>query len=461
MSEEKDISILNGAETPSLELLERYLRGEVSDEERELVEQLMVDDPLMADAIEGLRMIEDKKAMRLAIRRIHRSSLIGLDNHIQKRERLSKRQSRVAPKSHWQMYSAVAAAVALLFTTIYLIGVMRKPAMESAAMAQNADMVPAAEGQEYTSIEKSERPEANALPIAADSISPETLEDGLFAELEQDNLDRVGNEGFGENIDETYLETELDDEDQKLLAENDLADRSDAYTYSTQPTDVSAPAPTAPVSGSSNANIDPITQNDIAVASDDAGPVDEVDQPAASPKAVESLSQDELDEMVVYEDEEVALSERPRRKQNDNSYDFDMADAPVQSREERTEGQLARGRMMEQLLREAADLYEQNAYLASLTKVDEVLITEPENVVAHHFRGRNYLALSEKSNAIKSFEIVARAPASSFYAADQWQLAQLYVEQRKKAKARRLLRKIIVENGPHAVEAAALMETIE
>ncbi|MFK7925325.1 MAG: hypothetical protein AB8H47_25440, partial [Bacteroidia bacterium] len=121
MSEVKDISSIEGGAFPSLEVLQRYLRGEASADEKAQIETMLEDDPMMADAIEGLEMIKDPAVLQRSIQKINQHSRQQLKRQINKREALIRRQSRIAPRKLLPYIGTAAAAIALLITTVFVI----------------------------------------------------------------------------------------------------------------------------------------------------------------------------------------------------------------------------------------------------------------------------------------------------------------------------------------------------
>jgi hypothetical protein len=108
---------------PSKDLLRRYLRGELTPEERAELEQYLTDEEgMLKDALEGLMLIEDEAQFDRALGRIQQSTRMRLrERHVHRRQR-SKRRNRVQPKVRDIMpyLISAAAAVALLIVGVFV-----------------------------------------------------------------------------------------------------------------------------------------------------------------------------------------------------------------------------------------------------------------------------------------------------------------------------------------------------
>ena len=90
--------------------IQRYLRGEMSAEEMHAIETAALDDPFLADAIEGY-----EKAMREENEQVIQSDVRRLDKEF--RQRL-KKPAKVLPFTRSRWWQIAAAAVAILITGI-------------------------------------------------------------------------------------------------------------------------------------------------------------------------------------------------------------------------------------------------------------------------------------------------------------------------------------------------------
>jgi CarboxypepD_reg-like domain len=93
--------------------IQRYLRGEMSAEEMHAIETAALDDPFLADAIEGY-----EKAMKEEQEQVMQSELRRLDKEF--RQRL-KKPARVVPftRSRWWQIAAAGVAILIIGISIY------------------------------------------------------------------------------------------------------------------------------------------------------------------------------------------------------------------------------------------------------------------------------------------------------------------------------------------------------
>ncbi|MEM9985069.1 MAG: tetratricopeptide repeat protein [Bacteroidota bacterium] len=123
---------------PSLRDLERYVSGELSAVEAEAFAEAIAGDPLLADAVEGLKEVRDPQALRKRIKQIQRLHQRRLTTRLpisEQQDERSKRQSRVRPMYIPQMLMGAAAVVLLLVLGFNLFRGFR-PTDDPEAIAQ-------------------------------------------------------------------------------------------------------------------------------------------------------------------------------------------------------------------------------------------------------------------------------------------------------------------------------------
>lgn len=81
-------NILNHGQQPSEDVLRRYLDGTASDEERYLVEQNMVDEAFLNDAVEGLQQFSNADIMQDYVNKINKE--LATKTRKKKRNKLKK-----------------------------------------------------------------------------------------------------------------------------------------------------------------------------------------------------------------------------------------------------------------------------------------------------------------------------------------------------------------------------------
>lgn len=104
--------------TPSLADLERYVQGKMGEEEQSQFEATLAEDPMLADAVEGLRGINDPESLRRRIKQLQQLNQRRIQSRLgpdQRQDERSKRKSRVRPLYLPQMLMGAAAVIVLLF----------------------------------------------------------------------------------------------------------------------------------------------------------------------------------------------------------------------------------------------------------------------------------------------------------------------------------------------------------
>ncbi|RMG66219.1 MAG: hypothetical protein D6722_15340, partial [Bacteroidetes bacterium] len=164
------------APIPSLEQLRQYLDGSLDAETRARLEAGLNEDPLLADALEGLQALPDAGAAEQRIGRLRaqtRQRLASLEPP-ERPQRNSRRQSRVKPKLHLNMAMAIAAGLALLLTSAYLFYQLRRP--ETSAPALTTMTAPTASDQLAMNQESVLQDETAPLPEANSQVPPPQAE---------------------------------------------------------------------------------------------------------------------------------------------------------------------------------------------------------------------------------------------------------------------------------------------
>ncbi len=125
---------------PSLRDLERYVSGELSAVEAQAFAEAMSEDPLLADAVEGLKEVRDPQALRKRIKQIQRLHQRRLTARLpigEQQEERSKRKSRVRPMYIPQMLMGAVAVVLLLVLGFNLFRGLRSNQPEAFAQAHS------------------------------------------------------------------------------------------------------------------------------------------------------------------------------------------------------------------------------------------------------------------------------------------------------------------------------------
>lgn len=464
MSEVKDISSIEGGAFPSLEVLQRYLRGEASADERAQIEAMLEDDPMMADAIEGLEMIKDPAVLQRSIQKINHHSRQQLKRQVNKREALIRRQSRIAPKRLLPYIGTAAAAIALLITTVFVIrqmGPNSAPEMANAREQVAKPTITEARPQSETKLEAE----------AEQSLRPNVLP----AEIEEENVaDRAA-----------QLNQPIAQASPPVLTRRNNVSPASAGSTAALPIEnqATSPAPSEveyddfeivapqPSTNSNSTAVPsaPLTsgQAEQAIERDESIAIsDEVVEEALDSIGAEYFDEEELANIPVYENEErygntipsLEKSKRQDKEVKQTSAAEPLVDsAPRRSLEDIQQGQLERAAAITDMIAKAARHLEAKEYDEAIIQLDEILLTEPQNVVAHHYRAQAYLAKGNDDAAQTSLESVLAIGSGENFEADQWALANVYLRLDKKFKARSLLKEIVKAGGTYAKQAEALL----
>ncbi|MEL7531764.1 MAG: tetratricopeptide repeat protein [Bacteroidota bacterium] len=460
MSEVKDISSIEGGAFPSLEVLQRYLRGEASAEEKAQIKAMLEDDPMMADAIEGLQMIKDPALLQRSIQKITSHSRQQLKRQINKREALIRRQSRIAPKNLLPYIGTAAAAIALLITTVFVIRQMDSSVDGSMATAQ--EQVAKTESSEPQQTDLS----ANAAPIGSAEENDTAPSSTLSAPIAQatpplvrrDQNNRENAPSALEDPRSVPITIEATEED---------ADQIEPFT---EPSPTLSSSPTVPQVSETTGAAEQAIEREEEIALDELA-----DDFSTSPSkeyliqdstpAVEYFDAEKLENIPEYEDEvrtgNSTSTPKPRRKgkvvKQTTTTEPLYETAPRRSVEDIQQGQLERAAAITDMIAKAAKHLEAKEYDKAILQLDEVLLTEPQNVVAHHYRAQAYLAKGNDEAAQSSLETVVMMGSENFEG-DQWALANVYRRLGKKLKARNLLKEIVKTGGTYAQQAQALLD---
>lgn len=439
---------------PSIATLERYVGGEMADDERERLEAQIAKDPLLADAVDGLRMSLGDTDMTARLSRIRSRVAASVEAAPDTTSLSSKRKSRVKPFPQYLVYTAVAAGFALL---LVFVGLMRdseqaeSTASEEELITQNqipdpslevtpmTDSITENESQteEPTTREAAPRPPSGEFSLR-DQISPTNKEE----------REGIGNTSISAT--------------QPPVNENATSSITDHYfdVAASSSSPEPAYAPTAPQPSAVVVPTAPTTTNSYT-----------------SPPTLNTEEQDwaKLAQEAIPEDTELIReptmptsasygnsSERARQNQYEvPQVDFELDDVQIQDEADQTAGALSKAQLMANLLMEAIRLHDSGELDSANLLLDEVLLSEKENVVAAYYKGESLMQMEEYKEAIP-YLITATAVDNSTVIEDaRWQLARAYLASNKKRKAKSLLTEISGETGKYQAEAAELLQNID
>ncbi len=475
MSEVKDISSIEGGAFPSLEVLQRYLRGEASAEEKAQIEAMLEDDPMMADAIEGLQMIKDPVVLQRSIQKITHHSRQSIKRQINKREALIRRQSRIAPKNFLPYIGTAAAAIALLITTVYVIRQMGPSPDSNLAAAQEQvakPTAPAGEAKAEVAESTDSAMIAKAQPAEIEEDSEVAPAEPLTAPIAQATPPVVRRRDQSEEANTSAPPAEQIAANDPVISEED--DFAAPIEPSIEPaaTTASSPSPTIPqvaeTTGAAEQAIEREEEIILDELSDDVSvsSSEELLKQDSTPM-VEYFDAEKLESIPEYQGEErvgnsTTTMSKPRRsgkiKKQTTAAEPLYETAPKRTPEEIQQGQLERAAAITDMIAKAAKHLEAKEYDEAILQLDEVLLSEPLNLVAHHYRAQAYLAQGNDEAAQTSLETVVNMGSGENFEGDQWALANVYLRLGKKLKARNLLKEIVKAGGTYAQQAQVLLD---
>lgn len=450
---DKDFSADFGSEAlPSIATLERYVGGDMATDERERLEAQIAKDPLLADAVDGLRMSLGEADHTARLSRIRGRVASSVEAIPQTDSLGSKRKSRVKPFPQYLIYTAVAAGFALL---LVFVGLMRNGEDEP----QNPDLItqnqitePEQVPAETTVPSEMEQPVADA-PISSTEqqappfrtsprdtrapqpesvLTPEGSRNSSPVEASEEIVtfdEFVGSDDFGS--DPTTAEV--------------IPAPAPAVTNVPTPT---APAyePTTPPTSYTTTQERQRQEDDLAKMAREAIPEEtEVIREPTRPASVPVIS-----------------SERPRRQLSDApQVDFNTDDLQYQNEADQEAGAVSKAQLMADLLTEAIRLHDDEKLDSANLLLDEVLLSEKNNVVASYYKGKSLVAQAKFEEAIPFLLTASEIETSAVFEEAQWQLAKAYLGAGRNRKTRTLLKVISESTGKYQVQAAELLQNMD
>lgn len=492
---------------PPFEELDRYLRGEMGSEERKRLEGKIQEDPMLADMIEGLEAVKDPKLIQQSLSRITAQTQRKLAYRNNKRDQLQKRRSRVQPRTYHQLSMAVAAGMAFLIVSVWLFRKipgntsameadqlitmkMEAPPAESAPMmekslplppipdireeAEEVESEPPAD-QSFASISSEGEAEqaapspsqtignslpGNAGPVASAAVEAEE-EIALLAEAKEQGKAEEEARREAERMLMARQESRRAREQEQKLAQGRALTEATALPPSPAPSEIQSAAPISVDSAiasqdSDFLNVSEIPEDRTPEISNGGGTVVQSDQ---------TYSSDEISNSIGLDVGKRSVAKAKKNRMDDSEYPVSSwkhayAGLPRMTDEERLQGELMRAGAMAEILEEAIQLYNQADYAGSRFKLDEVLLSSPENVVAKYFMASSYVLEERYEAAMPYYREVINYPEGTFYQDARWELANAYLELGKKRQARKLLVRIAEQAGDYQEAAQAQLKKL-
>lgn len=392
--------------TPTLADMERYVRGEMKAEEAEAFAASLADDPMLADALEGLRYVEDPQALRRRLkqlRQLNRRRLMARQGMEQRAEERSKRQSRTRPLYVPQLLMAAAAVVLLLFLGVNLYRSFQPPETEQAMATEGMPLVEEAS------------PSASSLPPVPPSAS-DSAEETLPAPSSSAPL----------------ASAELVPPTSSAKARARVEQRRAAQSYPPPLSQRAVPLETTP--DSAKALPRPSRE---ALATRERPSIDHQEVRTRISKLTEDTDDDELPEL--YDQEPTAPSSMPMDRNQRAS------GVPVDATPNRT------------LMAVARALYQRQDWEELRRTLQRVLDANPVQGEALYLMGDSYYRQGKVKEAISYLMQVLPDQQPAFDQA-QWTLAFCALAQGKEEAALRIVRGLAQREGRYQTAAQSLLQ---
>ncbi|MEM6803132.1 MAG: hypothetical protein AAF696_17130 [Bacteroidota bacterium] len=456
-------------EATDLDLMERYLAGTLSEDEQKQMKEQLSKDPVLADALEGLALIEDKEAMKAAIGRIQTVSRKKLNKFEKKREQLSKRRARVGESNlkFSNYYVAAAAAILVLVSTVVVIRMSESNKSSAPTNTTYADrMSPQAEAEINDQTNDNAGPEA-LFQALADDDSVEM--DNSSAPNIREEEPIVGNSANNARA------RSLAKKEQKPVSSSD--ENSKAASLLAETGEKSEEIASAELRETVEADDDFATEDaevleeKSIVGAQESAPVKPSLASPLNDTAPPVLSEEELSKIPLEaessangpdynsNDRYVDKEAKPKRSQK-KRLDDNIAYKEERSEEDKVFGKISKGQHLADLMLDAVKYYEAAEFDKSLNLLKEVMQNEPKHPAANFYAGsiyRNYSQMKTATNFLKEATQHADAPT---YEYAQWELALVYIARKKELAAKKLLTKIATGGGKFSNQARSELEKL-
>lgn len=439
---------------PSIATLERYVGGDMATDERERLEAQIAKDPLLADAVDGLRISLGEIDHTARLSRI-RSRVASSVEAIPQTDSLgSKRKSRVKPFPQYLVYTAVAAGFAIL---LVFVGLMRNGENEPQnpdLITQNQVIEPQPAPAETTTPSDGEQPatEAPVTPTEQQTTPSRTSTEESQGPQPGSILTPEGNRNSTpmEASEEIVMFDEFVDSD-------DFG--SDMTTVEVTPPTIPEPAVVNPTSPTVPVYESPVSANSYTTTQEKAIQEEELAKMAqeAIPEETEVIREPTRPASVP-----AATRERPRRQSSDApQVDFSTDDLEYQNEADQTAGAVSKANLIADLLAEAIRLHDQEKLDSANLLLDEVLLSEKNNVVASYYKGKSLVDQEKYSEAVPFLLTASDVETSTVFEEAQWQLVKAYQGTGKERKTRALLKSISESTGKYQAQAAELLQNMD
>ncbi len=393
----------------SVDILKRYLEGRLSAKERTEVEKQLKEDPLAADALEGLRALENHDLLLAIAPAMQRDT----------RQMLARKRYKKFIGLSIRHYVMAAAVIMVIWLSFSIFRDLNTKNMDR----QIAQTSTAADSQPIAQIQ--ELPTELTTSDTAKALNPlQTVRN------DSQQISPTSPRGEVRIIDypaSTESNNSASQEEKQALAENKIL-REDIPS---PPQPVSKPTP-APISVDASAKGGTTAPaKDISKGSPTKGgnPA-----PQASPNFNNSPSMSEA---------KVPTQSQKGKIQKDESFDDDLS---VKESEESIELKAPDVNM-------ATGMNDFNAgnYAKAAASFKKILVTSVFYPESRFRLGQCQAALKDYLQAVNTYKSIGRK--SPFYFQAQWELSEIYLSQGDKEKAKKTLLQISKEKNPYQNQA--------
>lgn len=423
------------------ETLYRYLREDLPQEDIDAISAEIEKDPLLADTVEGLRHIKDVKQLKNRLERIRTRSHARLSpqREMLLRETLSKRQSRIRPFLYPQMTIGIAAGLILLIVGVWTIRKSRTDAEPPAMQELITDASPP--------------PPAEAIPTPKPPV-PATKEPADQMSTREaiplpDQITSTAPDERPRAIEPSPAKPAIQPDAVRKEEERRLGEEVDSEVAQ----GIAKPVPT-------QSSVVPPT---IPIGNEPQAASGEEEIAAANVSTTEDLALDDLasvpvvDSVVIGASSEAGYAEvgepinQKQSRKRDKIAEYDDYYESEEKAASSQVGKLSKARAISEVVMEGKAAFEQENYRAASDLFGEVLLSEPDNLVARYYQGRIQLAQLAYKEAIKSWKPILKHPDAPVYDATKFYLAQAYLETGRKKVAIGYWQDLSVGTGEFAV----------
>lgn len=450
----KGINFICQKMVPELEKLERYISGDMESSEKEALELVLRDDPMLADAIDGLKGVESREVLRSSLARLYRGNKNLLSTRNKKRDQLSKRKSRVSIVDNQYLFMGIAAGLVILIVSVFVIRQMNK------SVVPGLDPAIAHHESEHVIIPTS--------PVDIDSSSTEEEEVETpvqEAQLDESSLIAAHVEtkpGASSSMNETTsintrtkevagsVASSPEEETDDLLSEVVEEEKPELTSFppkASKPVSISAREEKAAVITSPST---PVLLDETAIEKEEKA------EPLVKKRYKDPLPP-------VYDTIKIGANAGvpPVISREDSANINYYEKGSDQGEFNRNNGKLLKAQALSDLMYQGVQALRKEEYEVAREKFKEVIASSAKNVTAYYYLGLTEMAAENYKASIRYFRRNLNYPAAPIYEENKWNLSRAYLKAGKINPAKRLLEEIVNSNSPFKADALTQLKDLE